>query len=61
MNPASGITLGTKAAATSNNSVEAKSFRQHSKENNNPEDLEKLKKHKEIIILNLVYVTYQFN
>ena len=50
---------GSETAATFSNSIVDKSFLHRSKEGNDPGDVQKLRKHWEIILLNLVYVMYQ--
>ena len=55
------LPTGSVAAATFNQSVVEKSFLQETRGNRNSADVEKQKKHWNIILLNLVFVMYQRN
>jgi len=53
------LPVGTEAAATFDQSIVENSFLQHTKGKRKEADVEKLKRHWEIILLNLVFVMYQ--
>ncbi|MDA9941057.1 hypothetical protein N9C62_00445 [Luminiphilus sp.] len=55
------LPAGTEAAATFDRSIVEKSFLEHTKGKRKATDVESLKRHWEIILLNLVYVMYQRN
>jgi len=53
------LPAGTEAAATFDQSIVENSFLRHTKGNRNPADVEKQKRHWNIILLNLTFVMYQ--
>ena len=55
------LPAGTEAAATFDQSIVENSFLRHTKGNRNPADVEKQKRHWNIILLNLTFVMYQRN